>query len=492
VAGHVQALGAPLVYARAISLDRVKWDRRLRWLTVATDGVLLAVLAWFAVTALSQDVRTLLAAGLRPPLAPSVLGSILTLALLAAFTDALAFAKLVDGRLLLLSGGNDMLTYETFARDIATNGPLMLLGADRGEAFPFYFQPFYPYVLAAGHLLFGEDYFGVFFLQRLGVWLSLIVMTSITRRLFGDLAALGAAVSGGLFIVLKLLHWSSVQLSEVLFIPVMCLCLQQLIALGRGSGPGTAIVAGMLGGVATLTRSSLGAAWLFLLPFIWIVRRRGGFETRVVVVAGMTLIAVIGLATLRNWIASRQFVPIATSGPVVLLLGNPPPPGTPEHADNPHPFIRWLNPDDRTRRVLEGALHQPTAFSANLVRKGLYTLGFFGAFIPGAGWSPLFVLIWSGAMLGLIGRRDAFSSSPSGLVAWLPALVAASHFAAVTVFVPHVYGDRLVLPFYVSIIPYVGVALALLITTIGRLSRSIRHRYGTTSRTSSDDGLVPQ
>ena len=103
----------------------------------------------------------------------------------------------------------------------------------------------------------------------------------------------------------------------------------------------------------------------------------------------MALIAVIGLATLRNWIASRQFVPIATSGPVVLLLGNPPPPGTPEHADNPHMLLRWLNPDDRTRRVLEGALHQPEAFSANLVRKGLYTLGFFGAYIPGAGWSPL-------------------------------------------------------------------------------------------------------
>ena len=276
-AGHVQSLGAPLVYSREISLDRVKWDRRLRWLTLATDCVLLAVLAWSAVVALSQTVWTLLVAGVRPPMAASTVGSILTLAVLAAFTDALVFARLVDGRLLLLSGGNDMLTYETFARDIATAGPLMLLGAPPGEAFPFYFQPFYPYFLAAGHLLFGEDYFGAFFFQRLGLWLSLIVMTSITRRLFGDLAALGAALSGGLFIVLKLLHWSSVQLSEVLFIPVICFCLQQLIALARGSGSGMAIAAGMLGGVATLTRSSLGVAWLFLLPFIWIVRRRSVF-----------------------------------------------------------------------------------------------------------------------------------------------------------------------------------------------------------------------
>jgi Dolichyl-phosphate-mannose-protein mannosyltransferase len=273
------------------------WDVRLRIVTLAIDYALLAVLAWLAIAALSDAIRTLLEAGRRHAMAPPAVASLLALALLAAFVESLAFARLVDGRLLLLSGGNDMLTYETFGRDVATNGPLMLLGAPPGEARPFYFQPFYPYFLAATHLVFGEDYFGVFLLQRLGLWMSLIVMTSITRRLFGDVAAFGAAVSGGLFIVLKLLHWSSVQLSEMLFIPIICLCLHQLIALAKGAGFSTAIAAGTLGGLATLTRSSLGAAWLVLIPFIWLIRRRGGFETRVVHVAVMTLVVVISLAT---------------------------------------------------------------------------------------------------------------------------------------------------------------------------------------------------
>ena len=491
-AGRVQPLGAPLVYSRRISLARMKWDQRLQLLTLAIDVMVLAVLAWLAVAALTAAVATLLVAGRRRIMDSPAVAAILALAVLASLVDALAFARLVDGRLLLLSGGNDMLTYETFGRDIATNGPLMLLGAPRGEALPFYFQPFYPYFLAATHLMFGEDYFGVFFLQRFGVWMSLIVMTSIARGLFGNVAACGAAVSGGVFIVLKLLHWSSVQLSEMLFIPLICLCLQQLVALAKGAGAGTAATAGLLGGLATLTRSSLSVAWLVLIPFLWTIRRRAGFRTRAIHGALLTMIAVISLATVRNWVASGQWVPIATSGPVVLLLGNPPPPGTPEHADKPHAVLRWLDPDDRTVRVIEGALHQPAAFAANLVKKALYTLGFFGAYIPGAAWSPVFVLMWSAALFGLLARRDAFASSVGALAAWLPALMAGAHFAAVTIFVPHVYGDRLVLPFYVLIVPYVGAAIALTVGAARRSSESMRGRYGTTTGSSADGGLAPQ
>ena len=491
-ADRLQPLGAPLVYTRRISIEQAMWNGRLRQFTFVIDAVLLAALAWLTVAALSDAIQIVLGAGRRAIAAPPAVAAILALALVAAFVEALAFARLVDGRLLLLSGGNDMLTYETYGRDIATAGPLMLLGAPLGDALPFYFQPFYPYFLAVTHALFGEDYFGVFFLQRLGLWLSLIVTTSIARRLFGDVAALGAAVSGGLFSVLKLLHWSSVQLSELLFIPLVCFCLHQLIALAAGAGIRAAITAGVLGGLATLTRSSLGAAWLILIPFTWMIRRRAGFGARVMLLAVFTLVAVVSLATLRNWIASGQFVPIATSGPVVLLLGNPPPPGTPAHADRPHAFVRWLNPDDRTRQVLEGALHQPAAFAANLVNKALYTLGFFGAYIPGASWSPVFVLMWSAALLGLLARRDAFATTATALAAWLPALMAGAHFVAVTAFVPHVYGDRLVLPFYVLIVPYTGAAIALLVSTTQRLIGMRRPGYGTTRRNSSDEGLVPQ
>jgi hypothetical protein len=193
-----------------------------------------------------------------------------------------------------------------------------------------------------------------------------------------------------------------------------------------------------------------------------IARRRLGVPSRAVLLSGLVLVSVIGLATLRNAVAAHRFVALASSGPVVLLLGNPPPSGTPKHPDQPHALLQWLRLDERTQSVAEGALHQPAAFTANLVRKALYTLGFFGAYVPGTGWSPILVITWSAALFGLVGRRDAFGRDARGLMQWLPAVLAASHFGAVTIFVPHVYADRLILPFYVLLVPYVGAFLDLM------------------------------
>jgi hypothetical protein len=48
--------------------------------------------------------------------------------------------------------GDDPIAYESFARDIFFNGPLMPTWS-----YPYYFYPFYPYVLVVAHVLFGED-----------------------------------------------------------------------------------------------------------------------------------------------------------------------------------------------------------------------------------------------------------------------------------------------------------------------------------------------
>ena len=460
--GTVQPLGQPGVYTRALSASRLRWDRGVRFISRSIDIALLALIAWCATTTLARMMRTLVTHGVRDLARPSVAKAWLAVGFVAAFSDSLAFARLVDGRLLLLSGGNDMLTYETFARDISINGPLMLLGQPRGHAEPFYFQPLYPYFLAAAHLLFGEDAFGVFLFQRLGLWISLFALGSSTRLLFSNLAAVSAVVAGGLFMYLKVLRWSGVQLSEVLFIPLVCLSLRSAIVLASGVGTRAAIATGLFGGLATLTRSTFAIAWAVALPLASAVRRTLGISSRAVLLSGLVLVTVLGLATLRNAVAARRFVPLATSGSVVLLLGNPPPPGTPAHEGQPHALFRWLGLDERTKRVAEGALHQPTAFAANLVRKALYTLGFFGAYVPGTGWSPILVMTWSAALFGLVGRRHAFARDARGLMQWLPAVFAASHFVAVTVFVPYVYADRLILPFYVLLIPYVGACFDLM------------------------------
>lgn len=107
-------------------------------------------------------------------------------------------------------------------------------------------------------------------------------------------------------------------------------------------------------------------------------------------------------------------------------------------------------------RVLDGGWHAPGAFVSQLGRKALYTLGVFEPFLPGRGWSPLLVTTWILACGGLL---VAGRARPP--VEWLvPATLALTHFAAVTLIFPHAHGDRLILPFYVLLLPYVGVAVA--------------------------------
>ena len=51
----------------------------------------------------------------------------------------------------LLSGGNDWLAYESYARDVLLSGPLMTEGRALGQGAPFYYQPLYIYWVALTH-----------------------------------------------------------------------------------------------------------------------------------------------------------------------------------------------------------------------------------------------------------------------------------------------------------------------------------------------------
>ena len=83
----------------------------MRLLSYCIDALVLAFVAWHVITALARMIRAVLSHGVRGLSEPPAVTAALALAVVAAFSDSLAFARLVDGRLLLLSGGNDMLTY---------------------------------------------------------------------------------------------------------------------------------------------------------------------------------------------------------------------------------------------------------------------------------------------------------------------------------------------------------------------------------------------
>src|SRR6185369_6682248 len=110
--------------------------------------------------------------------------------LLAAFMLlVLAYALITTaplaGRAVILEGGQDWLTYESYARDILLNGPLMTLGDPLGKGKPFFFQPFYPYYLAAMHWLTGEGLWGPIVLQILGDGVAGVMVYYLAKRLFG-------------------------------------------------------------------------------------------------------------------------------------------------------------------------------------------------------------------------------------------------------------------------------------------------------------------
>src|SRR5206468_2352574 len=117
----------------------------------------------------------------------------------------------------LLSGGNDWLAYETFARDIAFNGPLMTAGKPLGQGEAFYYQPLYAYLLTPLHLLLGESVYGVLVAQYTLVALAGVLCYLLGRaqlRKFGQRrAALGAA---GLLLLVSLAVFSLAPLRNYL------------------------------------------------------------------------------------------------------------------------------------------------------------------------------------------------------------------------------------------------------------------------------------
>jgi hypothetical protein len=68
-------------------------------------------------------------------------------------------------------------------------------------------------------------------------------------------------------------------------------------------------------------------------------------------------------------------------------------------------------------------------------------------------------VLWSAALVGLV--RALWSAKHVPIpVLLLPFLGALSHFAIVVIFLPHIYGDRLILPLYPLLIPYAAAAVS--------------------------------
>jgi hypothetical protein len=449
VDGMRQPFDGDRVYLHPAGSVRLTVDTALRWITKLID---VAVVSWLAWLGLSFLVRT------------TPVRRIAALLWLGGFVEALLFAYPYVGRLVLIRGGDDWLAYESYARAIAL-GDVIRAGLDG----PFYYQALYPYFVALTHLVFGEEHFAVVFAQRALLVATIGWTAQTTRLLFGAGAGWIAALAGGAFLYAKVGRWTTVVLAEPFFIPLLVGWVALLVKAALDEPSRSRVVAaGIVGGVATLARTTLLLAWPPTLLLWWAsLRNRRGHADAVVTLV-VIMLGVVALLSVRNWMVTSRWIPLPTSFAVNVHLGN-----TPTRPLDPAPPARQAIYDrlglaPQVRVVSEFAIQAPDDFARGLANKALYTVGLMGwSGLPGgSGIAQLYVGAWLLALLGAV--RTFRAPVPLSPVVWLPATGALSHAAAVVLIFPHGYTDRLILPLYPLLIPYAAYALEPLLQVIPR------------------------
>jgi dolichyl-phosphate-mannose-protein mannosyltransferase len=411
-AGYVDSDGRQIPFdatniaARPYPRWRISADVVVRFVSRIIDVLLLAALVGLFAWTLARMVRAATTRGAEQRDAMFALSWIVLMA------GGLLSARSAMGRVVILGGGQD-LTYESYARDILLNGPLMLLAHPAGQSAPFYYQPLYPYFLALTHLIFGEDLSGVYLVQWLLAGVTVIVIWKISARLFGSQAGHAALVLVSFYFVGKLVPMAGLLLTENLFMPLVVLWTLSMIRMAvPEAGTADTVRAGISGGLSALARSTSIAAWVFALPLLALSRRRAGKSQQAVLVMVAIMIAVLAVAAISNWIASRTLLPIA--------------------------FNCGVNVQ-------------------NFEQKARYALGFSSALAPTEGTAPELIATWAAALIGIsVMIWGRVADGLRGPIRVLPLAIAVSHFLVVTLVFPV---ERLIIPLYILLLPYAALGV---------------------------------
>lgn len=439
--GGREPLDRRRIVARPVGAYREATEKVLSFASYLTD---VAVLSWLGLTVGAGAWRAVQARGVMP------------LLWLAAFVESVAYGWRHGGGLRILTAGDDWLAYEAYSRAIALGD---WIGAGHPDA--FFYQPFYSYFLALTHLLFGDALFGAVFVQRLLLAATVAWVVRITTDLFGRRSGWIALVGGGCFLYAKIGAWTYQLLSENLFVPLLVGWVAILSRpAANGTPAGRAVAAGIVGGITTLTRSTLLLAWPPAL-LLWAASLKAR-RLQTVGALLIVMVAVVGTATLRNWVVSDKFVLVASSLGINLYLGN-----TPREPLGPEPPHRTrlyerFGVEGHVRTVAEFAAQRPGEFIQHLGNKALYTIGFFRrSQLPGGDnmrTSWLYVGTWAFAAAG-VGRLILGVHPTSSPAVWIGAVTALTHFAVMVLVIPFGYGDRYILPLYPLLLPYAAFAI---------------------------------
>jgi tetratricopeptide (TPR) repeat protein len=278
----------------------------------------------------------------------------LFLLLLATFALKVAVLAHFNGHPLLQPAGDmDSGVYARLAADVA-RGDLLLRGPG---PVPFFVSPLYIYFLAAIHALSAGSLLAVKVVQiALGTAAAGLVY-GMTRRLFGDRAAL---LAGILYALTGVVTFHEILILQAALDPFLTALFLYLIAVGLTAGSSSSrvwVAAGAAGGLLALNRPNVllcVAAVAAALAVAKISLRT--FAPAVAFLAGTA--AVVALPLARNLIVSGEPVLISSHGGLNFLVGNGP------GANGVYRAIPGITPDiggqaADTKRVAEAEEGRP-------------------------------------------------------------------------------------------------------------------------------------
>ena len=184
--------------------------------------------------------------------------------------------------------------------------------------YPIFHPPLYPYFLAVLNSVFGS-LLAIKVVQALIGSLLIPAVFRVASVVSGPRAGLVAA---GLVAFYPEMIWYSAHFwCETLFLSLVWWAVERLLVVDLEDSRRAAMAAGVLFGLAILTRETV----LYLLPLgaWWVFARR----PRRGALAGLVLassLAVVLPWTVRNWIQFDSFIPVSTGGGLNLYQGNAP------------------------------------------------------------------------------------------------------------------------------------------------------------------------
>jgi 4-amino-4-deoxy-L-arabinose transferase-like glycosyltransferase len=185
--------------------------------------------------------------------------------------------------------------------------------------FPIFNPPLYPYFLAVTNAAFGS-LFAIKLVQALIGSLLIPAVGRVGARAFGPRAGLVAAALAAFYP--ELIWYAAHFWCETLFLAILWWAIERTLTASKASSRGTAVAAGLLFGLAVLTRETI----LYLLPLVaaWLAWERPGRGRSLAAATLTAAFVVVAPWTVRNWIQFETFIPVSTGGGLNLYQGNAP------------------------------------------------------------------------------------------------------------------------------------------------------------------------